>query len=117
MSTDNVAHTHFITFMNQLAREINDNAREKGFWSKERNNGEMLMLVVSELSECLEGLRQGNPPSDKIPSFTSAGEELADAIIRILDIGEARGWRVPEAIIAKMAYNKTREHMHGGKKF
>ncbi len=71
----------------------------------------------SELSEALEALRHGNGPSDHIPEFSGVEEELADVIIRICDVAQERGWRVAEAIIAKMAFNATRPHRHGNKKF
>ena len=43
--------------------------------------------------------------------------ELADVVIRILDMAEARGWRVAEAMVAKHEFNRSREWKHGGKKF
>lgn len=43
---------------NALMQEIHTTAKEKGFWdNKERNVGEMLMLIVSELGEALEAYR------------------------------------------------------------
>jgi hypothetical protein len=75
------------------------------------------MLIVSELSEALEALRHGNPPDDKIPEFNGAVAELADAVIRAMDMCAARGWPLGEAIVAKHAMNKSRARMHGGKKF
>jgi hypothetical protein len=68
-----------------------------------------------ELSELLEGLRYGDPKSDKIPGFTSAEEEAADVLIRLLDMAHARGWRVGEAMAAKHGYNASRPHKHGTK--
>lgn len=47
--------------LNELAQQINDNARSKGFWDADRNMGEMLMLAVSELAEALEEHRDGKP--------------------------------------------------------
>ena len=41
-------------------RECHLAAREKGFWKKERNVGEMLMLIVSELGEAIEAHRTNN---------------------------------------------------------
>jgi len=38
-------------------------------------------------------------------------------IIRILDMAEARGLRVIDAMLAKHDMNKTRSYKHGGKKF
>lgn len=47
--------------LNDLAKEVYENAKNHGFWDKERNFGEMMMLAVSELSEALEEDRAGRP--------------------------------------------------------
>lgn len=106
-----------ILFIQEIGKIVHEIAKSKGWWDADRNDGELIALMHSELSEVLEGLRHGNPPSEHIPAFNAAEEELADVIIRILDMGEARGWRIPEAIFAKMEFNAQREHRHGGKKF
>ncbi len=107
----------FVGHYNALAKDVNQNAVSKGWWDDERNDGEMICLMHSELSEALEGLRHGDPPDDHIPEFRSSEAELADVVIRIMDYGAARGLRIAEAIIAKTEYNKTRPHKHGGKRF
>jgi len=99
------------------AQFVHETAVSKGWWDKPRNDGELLMLVVTELAEACEALRHGNPPDDKIPEFSGAEAELADAVIRIMDMGQARGWDIAGAIAAKVEYNQTRKHMHGGKVF
>lgn len=103
--------------LHNLAREIHEIAVSKGWWENERNDGEAVALMHAELSEALEGLRHGNPPSDHIPEFNATEEEFADTIIRILDLSWKRGWRVPEALMAKIEFNRKREWKHGGKKF
>ena len=74
-------------------------------------------LVHSEISEVLEAIRVGNPPSAKIPEFSSVEEELADAVIRICEWAYTYNYRLGEAIAAKMKYNETRPKQHGGKAF
>jgi len=84
---------------------------------RNKNDGEMIALMHSELSEALEALRHGNPPDDKVPEFSGVEAELADVIIRIFDLASQRGWRVAEALVAKMEMNKGRSVKHGGKLF
>ena len=114
---DEMAAPMFVEGYNQLASQIHQTAKEKGWWDKERNEGEIMMLIVSEISEALEALRAGNPPDDKVPEFDGVSTELADAIIRIMDYGYAKGYDVAGALVAKLEFNKTRERMHGGKVF
>lgn len=92
-------------------------AKRKGFWKagEDRNDGEMIALFHSELSEVLEAIRHGNPPDDKIPDYKGTEAELGDLIIRIMDTAHARGWRIAEAIVAKMVFNEGRPYMHGKK--
>ena len=107
----------FFQTFEALQKDVHQNARDKGWWDTDRNDGELLALMHSELSEALEALRAGNPPDDKVPAFSGVTVELADVVIRIMDYAEARGWSVAGAIVAKMEFNKTREHKHGGKRF
>ena len=72
-----------------------------------RNVGEMLMLVVSEISEAMEGHRK-NLPDDKLTSRTMLEVELADAMIRICDIGYGLGLDLGGAFVEKLAFNRTR---------
>lgn len=98
-----------------LAKEVHKIAVDHGWWETERNDGEMIALMHSELSEALENIRNGEPTSDHIPDFKGIEEEFADVIIRILDTCERRGYRIGEAILAKMEYNRGRPYKHGRK--
>ena len=108
---------NFASQFNQVAATCHAMAIEKGWWDRDRHDAELIALIHSELSEALEGLRAGNPPDDKIPEFSNAEAELADAVIRIMDMAAVRGWNVGGAIAAKIAFNATRPHKHGGKVF
>lgn len=76
------------------------------------NQAEKIALMHSELSEALEAVRQGNPPSEKIPEFSQLEEELADTIIRIGDFVGKYELRLGEAILAKLEYNAARPFKH-----
>jgi NTP pyrophosphatase (non-canonical NTP hydrolase) len=106
-----------IDVLDYLTAEIHITAQEKGWWNDGRKPSECIALAHSELSEALEALRHGNPPYDKIPQFSGAEAELADTIIRILDMAGAFGWNVAGALVAKMEFNRGRSHKHGGKEF
>lgn len=103
----------WIEEMNKIKDACHATAVSKGFWDGDVNNGERIALITSELSEALEALRHNNKPDDHIPQFSGAEAEMADAIIRILDLCGGRNWRVFEAMHAKMEYNKSRPQKHG----
>lgn len=106
-----------VQMIKELVRTAHRDAKAKGWWDTDRMNGELIALIHSELSEALEALRQGDPPDDKIPGYSGAEIEMADVVIRVMDMCGARGWRLGEAIWAKMEYNRRRSHKHGGKVF
>lgn len=97
---------------NQVASMVHQTAKDKGFWDKDRNDSEMIMLMVTELGEAVEALRK-DLKDDKIPDRKGVEVELADCLIRIMDYAKGRGLDLPGAMFDKMAYNKTREKLHG----
>lgn len=88
-----------------------------------RNKGELLMLIVSEIAEAMEAERK-DLQDNHLPHLKGAEVELADALIRIFDYAGAFGYDLDRAYMEKMAYNAAREdHKHehrlkaGGKKW
>ena len=107
----------FVRLWRTIENQVHDSAKSKGFWpeGRTRADGELIALMHSELSEALEALRNGDPASEHIPEFSGAEEEMADLVIRVMDTACNRGWRIPEAIIAKIKFNAERKHKHGKK--
>lgn len=100
-----------------LSTEIYENARAKGFHEYNPKFGvagqdtrhilSWLMLITTEVAEAAEAARIGD-----IHNFA---EEMADVAIRLFDTCHALGIDIETEILAKMAKNKARPVMHGGK--
>jgi len=87
----------------------------RGTGTEQQNFAGKLMLTVSELSEAMESHRKHgfDETDEKCPQFTNIEIELADAVIRIMDLSAALKLRLGQAIVAKMAFNHTRPVKHG----
>ena len=101
--------------LDALAAVLHETAREKGFWDGEYSYdkvGNKLALVHSEVTEILEAIRKDHG-SEKIV------EEMADVIIRLLDVYAAMRneeeilHSLDEVLEAKINKNKERPRLHG----
>ena len=101
----NVIHT-----LTALSMEVYENASQEGFHDNKREFGTCVALAHSELSEALEAHRHGCPDEE-------IAEELADTIIRVLDMAVEFDLDIAEALVGKMSINRHREHMHDGKAY
>lgn len=72
------------------------------------NIGEKLMLIVSEVAEGMGGHRK-DLMDDKLPHRKMIEVELADALIRILDLAGFMKLDIAGAVIEKLAFNQVRE--------
>lgn len=107
--------------LNELAQRVHQANRK--WWQHidtglpiDRNKGELLALIHSEISECLEGERK-NLMDDKVVGRRMAEVELADALIRILDYCGGFGYDIQGAFDDKMKVNASREdHTHEARK-
>lgn len=102
--------------VNRLVHLCHGVAAESGWWTNphtgeclkgKRNVPEMLCLVHSEISEAMEGHRK-NLMDDKLPHRKMIEVELADAMIRILDLGGGLGLDLGGALAEKLAFNTQR---------
>lgn len=107
----------------QMQARIHQQNREMGWWDNPREMGTLLCLVHSEISEAMEGERKGLM-DDHLPHRPMLEVELADAMIRIMDIAASRDLDLAGAIVEKVDYNRKRvDHQPGaragtyGKKF
>lgn len=114
-----------------LARRAHEKACAKGWWDSTSPDGRWtdpgtvprcLALIHSEVSEALEAWRVDDKASttgggpDGTPKPDGFIAELADVVIRVFDTAEALGMNLEEAVLAKMKFNETRSHKHGGKR-
>lgn len=106
--------------INEWVKDVHINAVEKGWWEGgERNFGELIALCHSELSEALEETRKGKGYNETYYSEGGKPEgvpsELADVVIRIMDMCGHYGIDLEEIITEKHKFNKTRPYKHNKK--
>jgi len=128
--------------INELVAKNHQAMKEKGFHEGEKNIGELLMLIVSELGEALDAhrsgriynLKQNGTLKESIESMwleqyalydeavedeffvekvkDTFEDELADVVLRVTDLCGLLGIDLETHIKAKMRYNATRPYKH-----
>ena len=126
--------------LNELAQEIHKNAVVHGFYDDDYVNRRVFILSViekialanTELSEAIEAIRiskyaqlhkfKSFPMEERMADFNllfkdfikdSFEDELADCIIRVLDLCGFLNVDIDEFVKLKMQFNVNREHRHG----
>lgn len=118
--------------INDLSKIVYEANQEKGFYDSEKNIGEMLCLIHSEVSEALECDRK-DKYCDRQPTALqnmmkqndetfkemfsklvkdTFQDELADIMIRVMDLAGFKGIDLEKHIELKMRYNALRPYKH-----
>lgn len=120
--------------LTELSQRIHAGNCARGFYDHPATFPDRCMLIVSEISEAVEAHRNGKTTQradvdqalrmaamdmqpfvgffrDKVKDTVE--DELADAIIRLLDLSGYLGIDIDAHIHAKLAYNATRPRLHG----
>lgn len=101
-----------------MSQGIHQDNCEAGWWTDLKTGESLtndpqtpfvkLVMVHSEVSEAVEGLRKGLM-DDKLPHRPMCEVELADTIIRILDLAGALGYDIGGALCEKLEFNSRRD--------
>jgi NTP pyrophosphatase (non-canonical NTP hydrolase) len=120
--------------LTELSKQIHAGNVERGFYEHPATFPDRCMLIVSEIAEAVEAHREGRTTwkgyvaqakkmaemnMEMFPAYFSENvkdtveDEIADAIIRLLDLSGYMGIDIDTHIQAKLAYNATRGIRHG----
>ncbi len=115
--------------INELMKQVHETAIQKRWWDEPQTFGDLMILVVTEATKAHKHIRDFGEKdvqriwanSDPKTVFEGVAQpegvpiELADIIIRTLDIAAHYNIDIETAIKVKMGYNKVRPARHGGK--
>jgi NTP pyrophosphatase (non-canonical NTP hydrolase) len=114
---------HVGKVLDDLADSITEICEDKGFWDEEGNAlviPSKLALIHDEVSEALKVHREyyDDAVPDSISGMTPMqeddfAEELADIIIRTLDLAGFYELEIGDALVNKIEKNRSRPSMHG----
>ena len=95
--------------LNSLTRPYYDEGKQVIKYSKQGSQliATKLCLVHSEVSEALEGMRKGSM-DEHLKDEEMFGVELADVLIRVLDLAGACHIDIGSLVAKKYAYNQQR---------
>ena len=112
------------TDLRDIQKAVWRTAEEHGWHGENDTIPVKLLMIHSEVSEALEEYRNTPPESEVSYLYYSVdsdkpegfGIELADIVIRVLDLAEMLGIDLTDLILTKMEYNKSRPYRHGNKR-
>ena len=119
--TDNYVDPAPPNTISNLQKQAFTTAKEKGWYNKDKSFGDFIALFVNELAEAYNEYANNHEPAEvyfKPGSDKPEGIpiELCDCIIAIMSFSERHGVDLENALLMKMAFNKTRPYLHGGKR-
>lgn len=99
--------------LNEIGREAHALAVAKGFWPEDVELGEQFWRdagiaafgVAAEGHELADAIRSGDP--------LRVEEEIADVLLRVLDLAHVLGVDAEKAVARKHAFNRTRPKRNG----
>ena len=112
------------TDLRDIQKAVWRTAEEHGWHKDDDNIPVKLVMIHSEVSEALEEYRNTPPESEVSDLYYNGlsdkpegfGVELADVVIRVLDLAEMLDIDLTGIILTKMKYNESRPYRHGGKR-
>lgn len=110
MTVDNTLRTKVLQTLHannlsEIASVFSLHSRAQGFEASWDNIPEKLMLIVTEAAEAMEAYRNDNR--------TNFNEEIADILIRTLDLCGWLNINIQLEVLSKMQKNFDRPYKHG----